>query len=160
MNTKTLMLNTAGALALTLTAPALAQSTETLSLNYERITSAQAGIEPDEIDYAGDAPCATRAAYMRLDHPDGESSPASQPCDPQAGVGLLLPAVQRHHPEDQQTRGCGSGEQHCDWMPIESVSGQNASGASPHVRVFDGAALTGEAEITLKHGTASTRRGD
>lgn len=68
MNTKTLLLTTAGILALALTGPALAQSTETLSLNYERIPSAQAGIEPDEID--------------------------ARATDDEPQAGLLLPAVQ------------------------------------------------------------------
>lgn len=53
----------------------------------------QAGIEPDEIDYAGDAACAA-AGYMKIGDIKGESTDASgEPCEPGAAA-LLLPAVQ------------------------------------------------------------------
>lgn len=109
----------------------------------------QAGIEPDEIDYAGDAACAA-AAYIKFDGVDGEvasnaAAAAGQPCEPSAAA-LLLPAVQRlGATEDQQAGTCPSGEGHCDWIPIEPVPAQNASGNQDE-------SLAGEAEITLKRG--------
>lgn len=63
----------------------------------------QAGIEPDEIDYAGDHPCAA-AGNIKIGDIKGESTDAvsGQPCDPQDRTALLLPAVQ-HLTEDQAT---------------------------------------------------------
>ena len=103
------LLLTAGALALLVSAPSLGQSTEQVSLNFERITAARTtdGVEPDEID-------ARNAAALTGVEPDEIDNRATQAHgatgqsrrrgattlgdvqmntnEPQAG--LLLPAVQ------------------------------------------------------------------
>lgn len=85
MKTTNPILFTAGALALLISAPSLGQSNETLSLNYERVTTqTQTGIEPDEID-------ARNTAALTGVEPDEIDNRATD-AEPQAG--LLLPAVQ------------------------------------------------------------------
>ncbi|MEE2566102.1 hypothetical protein [Hyphobacterium marinum] len=84
MATNTSLAFAASAAALVLSAPAFSQSTETPSLNYERVASAQAGVEPDEVD------ARNTAANSGLE-PDEIDVRAT---DGGNRAGLLLPAVQ------------------------------------------------------------------
>lgn len=98
MKLNTPLLLTAGALALLVSAPSLGQSTEQVSLNFERITAARTadGVEPDEID-------ARNTAALTGVEPDEIDNRATGDT-PRAG--LLLPAVQnvRAAGDDPQPR--------------------------------------------------------
>lgn len=121
MKLYTPLLLTAGALALLVSAPSLGQSTEQVSLNFERITAARTadGVEPDEID-ARNTAALTGVEPDEIDARTANTAGAAAPSrrrgsvvvedmratgdEPQAA--LLLPAVQnvRAAGEDPQPR--------------------------------------------------------
>ncbi|MEN0651441.1 MULTISPECIES: hypothetical protein [Hyphobacterium] len=115
---------TAGALALLVSTPSLGQSTETISLNYERITTqTQAGVEPDEIDNRATDAQATTAQSRRRGAVVVEDIRASDDA-PQAG--LLLPAVQ-----NVQAQGNRPQPRTPVLLEVEDIEGETTENAAP-----------------------------